>query len=133
MYFPSDLFSEENFFCSTKKQSGLSNLGGEHKEIIKYLGLNTFNIKLSRSRKDIFKSEFKRLSVNKSYIPKNSHFIKLTLSKSNGESEIFTCTWLFNIKKNEINQKVLIVWRMKMKLYFHLIVKKEFYIFIKIF
>ena len=105
LYFPSDLFSEENFFCSTKKQSGLSNLGGEHKEIIKYLGLNTFNIKLSRSRKDIFKSEFKRLSVNKSYIPKNSHFIKLTLSKSNGEFEIFTCTWLFNIKKNEINQK----------------------------
>ena len=104
-YIPWNLFSEENFNCKTKKQSGLSNLGGEHKEILNHLGLTEFKIKFSRGRKDIFRSESEYLKINKYYIPKNSHFIELLLSKSTGEFEIFECTWLFNINKNKINEK----------------------------
>ncbi len=102
---PFNLSSKESFDCKTKKQSGLSNLGGEHKEILEYLGLNTFKIKFSRSREDIFRSESELLNINKNYIPKNSHFIELLLSKSTGEFEIFECTWLFNINKSKINEK----------------------------
>jgi len=104
-HIPFNLSSEESFDCKTNKQSGLSNLGGEHKEILDYLGLNNFKIKFSRSREDIFRTESELLSINKYYIPKNSHFIKLLLSKSTGEFEIFECTWLFNIKKSKINEK----------------------------
>ena len=99
------LSSEESFNCKTKKQSGLSNLGGEHKEILNYLGLADFKIKFSRSREEIFRSESEHLKVNKNYIPKNSHFIELILSKSTGEFESFECTWLFNINKNRLNEK----------------------------
>ena len=105
VYIPYCLSSEESFNCQTKKQSGLSNLGGEHKEILNYLGLTDFKIKLSRSREDIFRSESEYLKANKNYIPKNSHFIELILSKSTGEFESFECTWLFNINKSKINEK----------------------------
>jgi len=104
-YIPYSLSSEESFNCKTKKQSGLSNLGGEHKEILNYLGLSDFKIKFSRSRKEIFRSESEYLKTNKQYIPKNSHFIELLLSKSTGEFESFECTWLFNINKSKINEK----------------------------
>ena len=99
------LSSEESFNCKTKKQSGLSNLGGEHKEILNYLGLSDFKIKFSRSREEIFRSESEYLKINKQYIPKNSHFIELLLSKSTGEFESFECTWLFNINKSKLNEK----------------------------
>ena len=62
-------------------------------------------IKFSRSREEIFRSESEHLKVNKNYIPKNSHFIELILSKSTGEFESFECTWLFNINKNRLNEK----------------------------
>ena len=102
---PLNLSSEESFNCNTKKQSGLSNLGGEHKEILSYLGLTNFKIKFSRSREDILRSESEHLKINKNYIPKNSHFIELLLFKSTGEYERFECTWLFNINKSKINEK----------------------------
>ena len=102
---PFSLSSEESLNCKTKKQSGLSNLGGEHKEILNYLGLADFKIKFSKSREDIFRSETENLKINKQYIPKNSHFIELLLSKSTGEFESFECTWLFNINKSKINEK----------------------------
>ena len=105
LFIPYSLFSEETFNCKTKKQSGLSNLGGEHKEILNYLGLSDFNIKFSRSREEIFRSESEYLKINKQYIPKNSHFIELLLSKSTGEFESFECTWLFNINKSKLNEK----------------------------
>jgi len=102
---PLNSSSEESFNCNTKKQSGLSNLGGEHKKILSYLGLTDFKIKFSRSREDILRSESEHLKINKNYIPKNSHFIELLLFKSTGEYEIFECTWLFNINKSKINEK----------------------------
>ena len=102
---PYNLSSKESFNCKTKKQSGLSNLGGEHKEILNYLGLSNFKIKFSRSREEIFRSESEYLKINKHYIPKNSHFIELLLSKSTGEFESFECTWLFNINISKINEK----------------------------
>ena len=102
---PYSLSSEESLNCKTKKQSGLSNLGGEHKEILNYLGLSDFKIKFSRSREEIFRSESEYLKINKQYIPKNSHFIELLLSKSTGEFESFECTWLFNINKSKLNEK----------------------------
>ncbi len=105
LFIPYNLSSEEGFSCKTKKQSGLSNLGGEHKEILNYLGLTDFEVKFSRSREDIFRSESEQLKINKYYIPKNSHFIELFLSKTTGEIEIFECTWLFNINKSKINEK----------------------------
>ena len=104
-YIPYSLSSEENFNCKTKNQSGLSNLGGEHKEILNYLGLSNFKIKFSRSREEIFRSESEYLKINKHYITKNSHFIELILSKSTGEFESFECTWLFNINISKINEK----------------------------
>ena len=104
-HIPLNLNSEEILDCKTKKQSGLSNLGGEHKEILDYLGLNNFTIKFSRSREDIYKSESELLKIKKNYIPKNSHFIELLLSKSSGEFETFECTWLFNIIENKVNEK----------------------------
>ena len=99
------LSSEESFNCKTKKQSGLSNLGGEHKEILNYLGLADFKLYFSRRREYIFRTESEHLKINKHYIPKNSHFIELLLSKSTGEFESFECTWLFNINISKINEK----------------------------
>ena len=61
LFIPYNLSSEEGFSCKTKKQSGLSNLGGEHKEILNYLGLTDFEVKFSRSREDIFRSESEQL------------------------------------------------------------------------
>ena len=43
--------------CKTKNQSGLDFIGKDHKEIIKFLGLENFTIKLSRSREEIIKNQ----------------------------------------------------------------------------
>ena len=71
---PYSLSSEESLNCKTKKQSGLSNLGGEHKEILNYLGLADFKIKFSKSREDILDLRQKNLKINKQYIQKFSFY-----------------------------------------------------------
>lgn len=101
--FPFFINAEKNYICTTKKQSGLSNLGGEHKEILKYLGLEKFQIKFSQSRNEIFENESKLLKLNDLYIPKISHFIELIIIKPLNNLEVLNCTWLHSIKKNKIN------------------------------
>ncbi len=105
MFTPFILICEEKLICKTNYQSGLNNLGGDHKEILSFLGLNKFNVDLSRTRKSIYKTELENLKKNKNYIPKSSHFIEILITNSKGRIEIFECTWIFNIKINKINEK----------------------------
>ena len=82
------------FSCQTQKQSGLDFLGKDYDEIVTFLGLKTFKVKFSRSRDDIVRS----LKSNKKLSLKSSHFIDLTIIKSNSEIEGMNCSWRFDIR-----------------------------------
>ena len=68
--------ADEFFECKSDKNIGLNFLGGDHETILNYLKLKDFQIKVSRSRKDIYLQEKLRFTSKKNYLPKTSHFLK---------------------------------------------------------
>ena len=99
------LFGTQLMQCKTKNQSGLDFIGKDHKEIIKFLGLENFTIKLSRSREEIIQNQITldKLETKPSKL-KNVHFSEIIIMKSNGYPMVFHCSWRFNLKLNKINQ-----------------------------
>ena len=98
-------YSEELMSCVTKKQSGLHFLGNDHVQILDYLGLNKFSIKLSRSRKEIVDNQNEIfLQTEDIKRIKNVHFLELVLLKSNEYLEVFHCSWRYKIGKDKISK-----------------------------
>ena len=96
-------YSENLKECKTLRQSGLDFIGKDHQEIIEYLGLKSFKIKISRTRKKIFIEQLneKNKKTNLKNL-KNVHFLELILLKSTGYPIVFQCSWRFNINLDQI-------------------------------
>ncbi|MEE2695242.1 MAG: hypothetical protein VX976_02670 [Pseudomonadota bacterium] len=97
--------AEEILECSTTKHIGLNFLGKDYNHILDHLKLRNFEIKLSRSRDDVYKNEIQKKDANKAYIPKTSHFIEIVIIKSSGYPIPMHCSWLFDIRYNNKNEK----------------------------
>ena len=99
------VFSEELKDCTTFKQSGFEFIGKDYEEIIKFLGLDKFKIKLSRKRSEIVNEQIqeKKKKTNFSNI-KNVHFLELILMKSSGYPIVFHCSWRFKIDTNDLKE-----------------------------
>jgi hypothetical protein len=97
--------AEEILECSTNKHIGLNFLGNDYDRILDHLNLKNFEIKLSRSRDDIYKNEIKKKDANEAYLPKTSHFIEIVLIKSSGYPIPMHCSWLFDIRYNKKDEK----------------------------
>ena len=93
--------SEEILKCQTFSQNGFEFIGKDYEQIISHLGFSIFDIKLSRTREDIFLQEKKNTAINKN-LSKSSHFLELVVIKSNGYPIPFHCSWMFNIQKDKI-------------------------------
>ena len=52
-----NLFASQLMQCKTEKQSGLNFIGKDHKQILGFLGLDNFSIKLSRTRDKIIQNQ----------------------------------------------------------------------------
>lgn len=97
--------ADELFECKSDKNIGLNFLGGDHETILDYLKLKDFQIKVSRSRKDIYLQEKLRFTLKKNYLPKTSHFFEIILIKSSGYSIPMHCSWIFDIRTSKIKDK----------------------------
>ena len=53
-----NLFASQLMQCKTEKQSGLNFIGKDHKQILSFLGLDNFSIKLSRTRDKIIQNQY---------------------------------------------------------------------------
>ena len=102
-FFSFSIFSEEIFNCSTEKHIGLNFIGRDYNEILSYLGLKDFEIKLSRKRQDIFIQEKKNLELK--VLTKTSHFIEIVILKSSGHAIPLHCSWFFDIRKDNLKEK----------------------------
>ena len=101
----SNLFGSQLMQCKTEKQSGLDFIGKDHQQIITFLGLKNFSIKLSRSREEIIKNQISLDKLESSHLKlKNVHFSEIVILKSNGYPLVFHCSWRFNLKLNKINE-----------------------------
>ncbi len=89
--------------CKTEKHVGLNFLGKDYDEILNYIQLKNFNLKLDRTRKHIFEEEKQKLKNNLAL--KSSHFIEIILLKSSGYSIPMHCSWIFDIRSHQINQR----------------------------
>ena len=103
--FASNLFGSQLMQCKTEKQSGLDFVGKDHKQIINYLGLKDFKIKISRSREEIIQNQINldKLDTKSSQL-KNVHFSEILILKSSGYPQVFHCSWRFNLKLNKIDE-----------------------------
>ena len=78
-----DLFASQLMQCKTEKQSGLNFIGKDHKQIISFLGLDNFSIKLSRTRDKIIQNQIYLETLNNSPSKlKNVHFLEILILKS---------------------------------------------------
>ena len=102
-FFSFSVLSEEILNCFTEKHIGLNFIGKDYNQILSYLGLKTFKIKLSRKRQDIFIQEKKNLKLN--ITPKTSHFFEVLILKSSGHAIPLHCSWFFDIRKDDIKEK----------------------------
>ena len=100
-----NLFASQLMQCKTEKQSGLNFIGKDHKQILSFLGLDNFSIKLSRTRDKIIQNQtyLDNLNTSQSKL-KNVHFLEILILKSNGYPQVFHCSWRFNLKLNKINE-----------------------------
>ncbi len=104
LYFLSfSAFSEEILNCSTEKHIGLNFIGKDYDEILSYLELKDFKIRLSRKRLDIYKQEKKNLEIKIS--PKTSHFFEILILKSSGHTIPLHCSWFFDIRRDNLKEK----------------------------
>ena len=94
------------YSCKTSSQSGLNFLGKDHDKILKFLGMKNFRIKLERNREDILSSLQLERNQQKKYSPKSSHFIDLTVLKSNGQLEGMNCSWRFDIRFDKLEDRL---------------------------
>ena len=95
-----------SYDCRTLKQHGLDFLGKDHKRILKFLGMDNFKLKVERKRQDIFESLKREMKNKKNYSPKSSHFIDLTIIKNNGNLEGMNCSWRYDIRVDEIQDRL---------------------------
>jgi len=98
-FFCHPLYSEYFYDCKTTAHNGLEFLGNDYGEIINYLGLSDFKIKLSRSREDIIKEQDEeRKNKKKIFFPKYSHFFELIIIKASGYPDVMHCSWMHDIR-----------------------------------
>ena len=98
-FFSHPLFSEDYYHCKTTAHNGLEFLGKDYGEIINYLGLGDFKIKLSRSREDIIREQNEeRKNKKKQFFPKYSHFFELIIIKASGYPDVMHCSWMHDVR-----------------------------------
>ena len=98
-FFSHPLFSEDYYHCKTTAHNGLEFLGKDYGEIINYLGLGDFKIKLSRSREDIIREQNEeRKNKKKQFFPKYSHFFELIIIKASGYPDVMHCSWMYDVR-----------------------------------
>ena len=102
-FFPLSICADVLLKCETHKHIGLNFLGKDYNQILNHLQLKKFNIKLTRSRENIFEQEKTNLENNRS--SKSSHFIEIVLIKSSGYLIPMHCSWIFDIRSDKINQR----------------------------
>ena len=74
MFFFFSASADEFFECKSEKNIGLNFLGGDHETILDYLKLKNFQIKVSRSREDIYLQEKLRFTSKKKLFSKDFTF-----------------------------------------------------------
>ena len=95
--------ASDMFQCETHDQSGFQFIGKDIDEILKYLGLKKFTLKLSRNRKEIIENQRKELPHNNQVKNlKNVHFLELILITTKKYPTIFHCSWRHKIDLNKI-------------------------------
>jgi len=97
--------AKEILECSTQSHIGLNFLGKDYDKILNHLELRNFKIRLSRTREEIYKQEKEKNNLKNNYSSKTSHFIEIILIKSSGHPIPLHCSWVFDVRVNNINEK----------------------------